>query len=114
MTRSPFACITVVGRDCQPEDHVTKPAPPRNRKIVLEGLLGIACILIAVVIGGWQYIIYVPPFHPQLPPMPQPNGYEKAERLVVDLSQKIPESVYKRWPDGASTEQLHNQLAPIR
>jgi hypothetical protein len=46
--------------------------------------------------------------------MPQPNGYEKAERLVVDLSQKIPESVYKRWPDGASTEQLRNQLAPIR
>src|SRR5438874_11644086 len=86
-----------------------------RRVAVLGRVLAIIGILVCGVVGYWRYASYVPPFRPELPPMPSPNGYVRAEQLVAQLYAKVPQSGLLRyqWLSG-SLNQRRSQLAPVR
>jgi hypothetical protein len=81
--------------------------------IVVPGVLAIICIVTASAWGYWQYVNYVPPFRPQLPPMPSPNGYVKAQQALAQLSKIRHPPVPANWPH-VTLAQLRAQLAVRR
>jgi hypothetical protein len=81
--------------------------------IVLLAAIGIACALGLGVVGYWNYATSVPPFTPQLPPLPKPNGYERAATAAARASRAKRPPYPPRWPNGTQAE-LRAQLAPVR
>jgi hypothetical protein len=81
--------------------------------IVLLAAIGFVCALGLGVVGYWRYAASVPPFKPQLPPMPKPNGYERAAKAAGRLSRAIHPPYPPHWPSGMPAE-LRAQLAPVR
>jgi hypothetical protein len=81
--------------------------------IVLVAAIGIVSALALGIVGYWQYATSVPPFKPQLPPMPRPNGYERAAKAAERRSSAKHPPYPPRWPNGTQAE-LRAQLAPIR
>jgi hypothetical protein len=81
--------------------------------IVVAAVIAIVCSLGLGLVGYWQYATSVPPFRPQLPPMPQPNGYELAAQAVAQLAGARRPKAPDHWPKG-TPEELRAQLAPIR
>jgi hypothetical protein len=86
---------------------------PSGRFIVLAAALGIVCALGLGVVGYWRYVNSVPPFTPQMPPLPRPNGYDRAWRAIVPLIPFSRQPVPARWPDGTPAE-LRARLVAIR
>jgi hypothetical protein len=70
--------------------------------IALVAILGVLCL---GAVGYWRYVNGVPPFTPQLPPMPRPNGYELAAKAAAPVSQMLrpaerlggPETMPLQW-----------------
>jgi hypothetical protein len=81
--------------------------------IVLLAVIGIVGALGLGVVGYWRYVNSVPPFTPRLPPLPQPNGYERVVRAIIELSPVNRPTVPARWPNG-TPEELRAQLGAIR
>jgi hypothetical protein len=81
--------------------------------ITLAAGIGIVCALALGVVGYWKYATGVPPFTPQLPPLPKPNGYERAAKAAGRLWRAKGPRLPARWPNGTQAE-LHAQLAPLR
>lgn len=54
-----------------------------NRWMIITGAcLSLVVIVILGLVGYRQYVLAVPPFTPQLPAMPQPNGFDRAEAAI--------------------------------
>jgi hypothetical protein len=81
--------------------------------IVLVAAVATAGVLGLGIVGYWTYATSVPPFMPQLPPLPKPNGYVRAAKAAVRLSQASRLPYPFRWPSGTQAE-LRAQLAPVR
>src|SRR5437867_4259046 len=90
--------------------------------LIIGGLLAMAVLLGVSAAAGWRYINDVPPFAPQLPPMPVPNGYDRAEKVLNSGSSLIGtwnplarsrRTVPPNWPHGTA-EQLQAALVPER
>src|SRR5438105_1855066 len=96
--------------------HRNRPGPRLSRRwswpITIGGLLGLVVILILSLWGydRWANTAPVVEYHP--PPMPSPNGYDRA---VAFLAQLPPEpgsqGPYNRWP-AAPPSALRQALAP--
>jgi hypothetical protein len=69
--------------------------------------------VVVSVIGCWEYVSYVPPFQPQLQPMPSPNGFMMASHALAQLDQLRRPPVPRTWPNG-SPAVLRAQLAVVR
>jgi hypothetical protein len=80
---------------------------------VVLAVIGIVGALGLGVVGYWRYVNSVPPFTPRLPPLPQPNGYERAVRAIIELSPVNRPPVSVRWPNG-TPEELRAQLRALR
>jgi hypothetical protein len=50
--------------------------------VIFAGVFGVVGILLISTVSYWRYVNSVPPFTPQLPPMPNPNGYTQAEQAL--------------------------------
>jgi hypothetical protein len=83
----------------------------RNRWVILGGAAAIACVLILSAAGYWHYVNSVPRFDPQLPSLPQPNGYERAESAARQLLQ-VRRPMPKSWPRG-TPEEIRTALEPV-
>jgi hypothetical protein len=81
--------------------------------VILAGLFGLVCVVIVGTVSYWQYVNSVPAITPHLSPMPNPNGYLTAKRLMDRLDQIQRPPPPKTWPNG-SREQLRAQLGPVR
>jgi hypothetical protein len=90
-----------------------KQASRSGPLIVVVAVIGIMCSLGLGFLGYWKYATSVPPFKPQLPPMPRPNGYERAAKAAERRSRAKHPPYPPRWPNGTQAE-LRAQLAPIR
>jgi hypothetical protein len=81
--------------------------------VTIGGIVATILIVVASVVGYWEYASYVPPFQPQLPPMPSPNGYVIASQALARLDQLHRPPVPRTWPNGSPAE-LRAQLAVVR
>jgi hypothetical protein len=81
--------------------------------IVLVAAIATVCVLGLGIIGYWTYATSVPAFRPQLPPMPKPNGHERAAMAARRLSRAKRSVRPPRWLNGTPME-LRAQIAPIR
>jgi hypothetical protein len=85
--------------------------------IALVAILGVLCL---GAVGYWRYVNGVPPFTPQLPPMPRPNGYELAAKAAAPVSQMLrpaerlggPEKMPLQW--HAVLVRVHPALDKVR
>src|SRR5690242_20668147 len=88
--------------------------PHRSRwRLTLVAALATLGIVVVGAIASWRYIDDVTPFHPQLPPMPEPNGYVVAAQATSQLSKIHRPPPPSRWPAG-TREELLAQLQPIK
>jgi hypothetical protein len=75
-------------------------SPRRSWGIVVLGVFGVIITLMAALWGYAYWANSLPPFRPRLPPMPSPNGYERALALAARLP-RPPQGT--DWPYGAPT-----------
>ncbi|HTE21366.1 MAG TPA: hypothetical protein VK689_23630, partial [Armatimonadota bacterium] len=75
-----------------------RPLLRRRAAIVVSLLLGVLLFLLPPAL--WGVINYVPPFHPELPPLPDPNGYTVASGALRQ------ESLAERLKDGERWQTL--------
>jgi hypothetical protein len=76
-------------------------------------VVAIPCVLCLGAFGYWWYVNSVPPFTPRLPPLPRPNGYDRAWKAIVPLIPFSRQPVPDRWPDGTPAE-LRARLVTLR
>jgi hypothetical protein len=73
----------------------------------------IICSLGLGIVGYWRYATSVAPFMPQLPPMPKPNGFERAVKAARGLPWAKYTARRSGWLKGTPME-LRAQLTSIR
>jgi hypothetical protein len=69
----------------------------------LIAVAGVVGIIVTLAVGLWGYAYWANsllPYRPQLPPMPQPNGYEQATLLAARLAKPQ----LANWPRGSPAE----------
>jgi hypothetical protein len=87
--------------------------PEARHRGWIAPLLGVFGLVFVLAAGLWGYAYWansVPPFRPKLPPMPSPNGYERAMVLAAQL---VRPPQLTNWPNG-SPAQLRHALRPVR
>jgi hypothetical protein len=92
------------------------PSSSRSEVTFFVAITAVAVLLVLGAYAYCRYAAYVPTFAPQLPPMPEPNGYVRAEQAVLRLSrgdQLRRPTIPKSWPNGAPAE-LGAQVTALR
>jgi hypothetical protein len=82
-------------------------------RVILSGLIALLTVLFLGGFGYWSYVHVVPPFHPLLPPLPTPNGYDRAAAIAAGLDVKYRGSKLLPWPQKIPAERPEG-LAELR
>lgn len=88
--------------------------PALHRTVTLAAsLLAPVAVLTVAAWGYWQYVTAVPALRLNLPPMPEPNGYERAIEALGRVGWADRPPMPDTWPDG-TTAQLEAQITSMR